>query len=69
MLFMQWKAYNLMNVEGDDGEGDWDKSDPYLAFYKKEVDDEYERVYRTEFILDNLNPTWRKFWIRASTLC
>lgn len=50
---MRWEALGLRNVEDDQ----MDKSDPYLTFYKKNnLNNEWERVFKTEFVLDNLNP-------------
>lgn len=47
-----------------------DKSDPYLIFYNLDkLRQSPKKIYKTEIVMDNLEPTWRKFSLRADTLC
>ena len=46
----------------------WDKSDPYVKFLKMRDDNSYVEVQRTEYIKDNLNPSWKPIEIQAARL-
>lgn len=46
----------------------WDKSDPYLKFMKIRDDNSHVEVKRSEWIKDNLNPTWQPFEVQLSRL-
>jgi len=59
----QWSGVKLMNTDG------WfDKSDPFLRFFKQR-DDEWLQVHETEVIMNNLNPKWKEFEIKEDKLC
>lgn len=59
---MKWKAKNLINV---DDANPLDKSDPFLVFYRKNDNGEFQKVIRTEYVLDNLNPSFQKFHVKT----
>ncbi|CAD8188984.1 unnamed protein product [Paramecium pentaurelia] len=62
LLFQHWAAENLLNTDGI-----FNKSDPFLQFYQWD-DDQWNLVYVTEYIQDNLNPTWVPFTIDLGLL-
>ena len=63
-VWWQWAGSSLINVDG------WfDKSDPFLRFFKKTPGGDWLMVYETESIKDNLNPIWKPFEISAAKLC
>uniref|UniRef100_A0A8C5B5W6 Copine-3 n=1 Tax=Gadus morhua TaxID=8049 RepID=A0A8C5B5W6_GADMO len=45
------------------------KSDPFLEFYKQGAGGEWQLVYRTEVVKNNLNPSWKKFTLSLQTFC
>ncbi|XP_062842279.1 copine-1 isoform X2 [Trichomycterus rosablanca] len=45
------------------------KSDPYLEFFKQADDGSWQLVHRTEVIKNNLNPSWKKFYVSLHTFC
>ena len=49
---MIWEGHNLMNTDflGD--------SDPFLIFHKMKFE-KWEKILETDYIKDNLNPTWK----------
>ncbi len=50
---MKFRATKLRNTDG------WfDKSDPFLRIFKFREDNTQMKVYETEVIKDNLNPSW-----------
>lgn len=61
---MKFSAKGIKNVE----ESEFDKSDPFLIFYKYQ-NNKLEKVYKSEFVLNNLNPTFRRFTVRTNQLC
>ena len=63
---MKWKAEKLENV--DSFFDFWDKSDPYLKFLKIRDDNSYVEVQRTEWIKDNLNPSWKVVEVQVARL-
>jgi len=64
MVCWQWSGVKLMNTDG------WfDKSDPFLRFFKKRDDGEWLQVHETEVIMNNLNPIWKIFEIKDDKLC
>lgn len=52
-----------MNTDGWFG-----KSDPLLKFLRERDDGTYVQVHETEVIMNNLNPMWKPFEIKASRL-
>ena len=63
---LKFRAEKLLNV--DSVFDFWDKSDPFLKFFKIRNDNSVVEVKRTEAIMDNLNPAWAPFEIQASRL-
>lgn len=61
---MHFRATNLENKDGLLG-----KSDPYLQISSKAKDGTTHVIWKTEVIKNNLNPTWKPFSLRVSTLC
>jgi len=60
----QWQGIKLMNTDG------WfDKSDPFLRFFKIRAGGDLLQVHETEHIMDNLNPIWKLFQIVDTKLC
>ncbi|XP_077983479.1 copine-8-like isoform X2 [Glandiceps talaboti] len=60
---LQFKAQGL-------DKKDWfGKSDPFLAFYRKNDNGSVTIVHKTEKIKRTLNPTWKEFHIPVMTLC
>ncbi|XP_076470545.1 copine-3-like [Babylonia areolata] len=45
------------------------KSDPYLKVLRKESDDSWREVFKTEVVEKNLNPTWLPFSLSEHTMC
>jgi len=63
-IWWQWAGANLANVDG------WfDKSDPFLRFYKKTESGDWLMQHETEMIKDNLNPIWKPFELNIVKLC
>ncbi|CAD8170146.1 unnamed protein product [Paramecium octaurelia] len=62
LLFQHWAGEKLLNTDGM-----FNKSDPFLQFFQWD-DDEWKLVYVTEFIEDNLNPSWVPFSIDMGLL-
>lgn len=63
-IWWQWTGSQLINVDG------WfDKSDPFLRFFKKNPSGDFLMIYETEFIKDNLNPIWKPFELNIAKLC
>ncbi|CAD8157022.1 unnamed protein product [Paramecium pentaurelia] len=63
VMIMKWSGVKLMNTDG------WfDKSDPFLRFYRQRDDSTYIQTYETEVIKDNLNPLWKTFEIQSVKL-
>ncbi|CAD8195274.1 unnamed protein product [Paramecium pentaurelia] len=63
--YVQWQfsGINLKNMDGIFG-----KSDPFLKFYLFS-DGVWCQIYQTEYIKDDLNPTWKQFEISLQRLC
>ncbi|CAD8071973.1 unnamed protein product [Paramecium sonneborni] len=62
-MIMKWTGVKLMNTDG------WfDKSDPFLKFYRQRDDLTYIQTHETEVIMDNLNPLWKLFEIQSVKL-
>jgi len=64
LIIWEWNGLQLMNTDGP-----YDKSDPFLIFYKMRPGGTYGRVFETEVIKNNLNPKWNSFQIVDSKLC
>jgi len=64
LLGFQFVGKKLTNKDGWFG-----KSDPFLKFYRLHGDDTWIKVHETEFIKDDLNPTWALFETKASLFC
>ena len=62
-VFWQWSGVKLLNTDF------LGKSDPFLRFFKGKYGGDWLQVHETEFIKDNLNPTWRVFAISDDKLC
>jgi hypothetical protein len=61
---MKWCGIKLMNTDG------WfDKSDPLMRISKMREDKTIQKIFETEHIMDNLNPSWKPFELPASRLC
>ncbi|KAM4736434.1 copine-4 isoform 3-T3 [Anableps anableps] len=45
------------------------KSDPFLEIYRVNDDATMQLVYRTETIMNNLNPVWKTFKVSLNSLC
>lgn len=58
---MIWEGHNLMNTDflGD--------SDPFLIFHKMKFE-KWEKILETDYIKDNLNPTWKAIEISDDLL-
>ena len=63
-IFLQFQAQGLKNVE----ESEYDKSDPFLIISKYN-NNKLVKVYKSETVLNNLNPSFRRFIIRTNHLC
>ncbi|CAD8153532.1 unnamed protein product [Paramecium octaurelia] len=62
-MIMRWSGVKLMNTDG------WfDKSDPFLRFYRQREDSTYIQTYESEVIMDNLSPLWKTFEIQSVKL-
>jgi len=67
-LRLQLTGSNLKNVEG----GFLGKSDPFFQLNKKRFRDtgyEWEPVYKSNVVKNNLNPSWKEGTIELSGLC
>uniref|UniRef100_A0A7N8WJ62 Copine-3 n=1 Tax=Mastacembelus armatus TaxID=205130 RepID=A0A7N8WJ62_9TELE len=58
-----------MEAKNLDKKDTFGKSDPFLEFSKQGDDGRWQLVHRTEVVKNNLNPSWRKFFISLQTLC
>lgn len=65
-ISMKWKARKLLNT--DSWFDFWDKSDPYLKFLKIRTDNSLIEAGRTQVIMNNLNPDWKKIQIIKNRL-
>ncbi|XP_014829384.1 PREDICTED: copine-4-like [Poecilia mexicana] len=45
------------------------KSDPFLELYRVNDDATMQLVYRTETVMNNLNPIWKTFKVSLNSLC
>ncbi|XP_029359756.1 copine-4 isoform X1 [Echeneis naucrates] len=45
------------------------KSDPFLEIYRLNNDATLQLVYRTETVMNNLNPVWKNFKVSLNSLC
>uniref|UniRef100_A0A3P8UF47 Copine-4 n=1 Tax=Cynoglossus semilaevis TaxID=244447 RepID=A0A3P8UF47_CYNSE len=45
------------------------KSDPFLEIYRLNDDATLQLVYRTETVMNNLNPAWKTFKVSLNSLC
>ncbi|XP_034029612.1 copine-4 [Thalassophryne amazonica] len=45
------------------------KSDPFLEIYRLNEDATLQLVYRTETVMNNLNPVWKTFRVSLNSLC
>ncbi|XP_061884951.1 copine-4 [Entelurus aequoreus] len=45
------------------------KSDPFLEIYRINEDATLQLVYRTETVMNNLNPVWKTFKVSLNSLC
>ncbi|XP_046733567.1 copine-4 isoform X1 [Silurus meridionalis] len=45
------------------------KSDPFLEIYRVNIDGTQQLVYRTETVMNNLNPLWKTFKTSLNCLC
>jgi len=64
IVYMQWSGVKLMNTDG------WfDKTDPFLRFFKCREGNDWLQVHETEVIMNNLNPIWKPFEIKDDKLC
>ncbi|XP_077576243.1 copine-4 [Stigmatopora nigra] len=45
------------------------KSDPFLEIYRLNEDATLQLVYRTETVMNNLNPVWNTFKVSLNSLC
>ncbi|XP_062254845.1 copine-4 [Platichthys flesus] len=45
------------------------KSDPFLEIYRLNEDATLQLVYRTETVMNNLNPVWKTFKVSLNSLC
>ncbi|KAF1388566.1 copine-4 [Sander lucioperca] len=45
------------------------KSDPFLEIYRLNDDATMQLVYRTETVMNNLNPVWKTFKVSLNSLC
>ncbi|CAD8120019.1 unnamed protein product [Paramecium sonneborni] len=63
--FVSWQfcGLNIKNMDGIFG-----KSDPFLKFYLNS-DNVWCQIHQTEYIKNNLNPTWQEFEISLQRLC
>ena len=64
IVWWQWSGVGLKNVGGM-----FDKSDPFLRFYRKTESGEWLLVYETEFVKNNLSPIWKFFELNVVKLC
>lgn len=60
----QWAGSKIKNVDG------WfDKSDPFLKFYRTHENGDTFLCWQTPQVMDNANPVWGLFEINMSKLC
>ena len=67
-LRLQLTGSKIKNVEG----GMFGKSDPFFQLMRRDVGKsgfEWNTIYRSEHIKDNLNPTWEAKTLSLSSLC
>uniref|UniRef100_A0A8C5DWW8 Copine-3 n=1 Tax=Gouania willdenowi TaxID=441366 RepID=A0A8C5DWW8_GOUWI len=62
-IVLEMEARNL------DKKDTFGKSDPFLEFFKQSADGKWLLVYRTEVVMNNLNPSWKKFNVPLQTFC
>ncbi|KAJ3603299.1 hypothetical protein NHX12_031041 [Muraenolepis orangiensis] len=58
-----------LEAKGLDKKDLFGKSDPFLEFFKQGAGGQWQLVYRTEVVTNNLNPSWRKFTVSLQTFC
>lgn len=64
VISWQWAGSKIKSVDG------WfDKSDPFLKFYKTHENGDQFLCYQTTQVMDNANPVWANFEINMSKLC
>eukprot|EP00002_Diphylleia_rotans_P021306 TRINITY_DN414_c0_g1_i2.p1 TRINITY_DN414_c0_g1~~TRINITY_DN414_c0_g1_i2.p1 ORF type:complete len:454 (-),score=90.44 TRINITY_DN414_c0_g1_i2:226-1587(-) len=59
-------SFQAKNLEKKDFLG---KSDPFLVINRKVGEGNYQSIHKTEYIKQNLNPTWKPFTLTMSELC
>jgi Ca2+-dependent lipid-binding protein len=63
-VFFKLQGIKLLNTDG------WfDKSDPFVRVSKIREDKTIQKIYESEFIKDNLNPSWKPFEVSVGRLC
>jgi len=68
----QSKEFLRMQVSGRDlanKDGLFDKSDPYLTALRCKEDGTWSRVWKSDIIMDNLNPDWNEAVLNVQQLC
>ena len=66
-LRFKFSGSNLKNVEGM-----FSKSDPFFEIARKDIGEkgtEWNTVYRSQHVMNNLNPNWNEDSIEISDLC
>ncbi|KNC75469.1 hypothetical protein SARC_12005, partial [Sphaeroforma arctica JP610] len=63
IVALDFKATKLDNKDGLFG-----KSDPFLRISRQRENGEFDAVYKTDVIKNNLNPNWKRFTIPFQTL-
>lgn len=61
---LQLAGKKLANKDGFFG-----KSDPFFILQKGREDGTFSTVYKSEYINNNLNPTWKPFQVKLQLLC
>ena len=73
-MLLQFRALNVKNIEGGNFSLGLGRSDPFLTLSKKYNNPEsgrirLQRVYKSEAIMNHLNPLWKEFHIHLDDLC
>jgi len=73
-MLLQFRALNVKNIEGTNFSLGLGRSDPFFCISKKHNNPEtgrirWQRVYKSQVIMNHLNPLWEEFHIHLDDLC
>jgi hypothetical protein len=73
-ILLRFRALNVKNIEGSTFALGLGRSDPFLTLSKKHSSPEsgrvrWQRVYKSEPIMNHANPVWEEFQIHLDDLC